>query len=185
MYRFEKVDFDEVERESKGISIISIVLFDSEEYYDNIFKCMTQKGDDCSALFFGKCKALFGEPNHISKDNDYLYIYCIKATAKDGSYLYLCPYHGEKGSSVFLPSELNDIDIEPYYVALNELIDLINKTYSVDYVWKFHSKIGFKEFMTYKVVCNTAFNSHGYMDDFWFFQPNAKQIYEKAKEGYY
>ncbi len=175
MYTFEKVDFEEVARASKGMHITSVELFDSKEYINEIGKYINSKGDHHFALLFGKYQALFGAPNHISKDNDYLYIYCLKATAKDGSFVYLCPYHGDRGAAVLMPSELNDVDTKPYYVALGVLAALLIKTQPLDYKWKFHTRWKSKKFMTYEVICGEAFVSSIY----------ANKISEEEKKGYY
>ena len=125
MYKFEKVSNEEYLNATEGI------MYGGDWVYET-----GKAGDEEYALFYGRCQTLFGEPNCKSKDWESMYDYHIKATADDGSVLYLVIYHGPGCSSTAIPVENHGIDTAPYEAARAELLKLINSAEPADYVWE-------------------------------------------------
>ncbi len=175
MYTFEKVDFDEVSVASRGLKIVSTDLFEDRYDFDRF------------ALFFGKCLALFGNPNKLTKEYENMFIYCLKAVGDDGRVLYLCPHHGANGPAVYLPSPDNGsgLNTMPYLAAIRDLCALVGRTPAYDYEWKCHSTRNAKAYIYYKVVNDESFSTYAYMDETTMTDPEARRIYEETIRGYY
>ncbi len=102
----------------------------------NAFKCPS---DEDYALFFGKARTLFGEPDSVTDDYECMFSYDITATDEtSGKSFYLEIYHGPSGSAIGgMPvSNLSDEDKKMYNMAADELIELINSAEPADYVWE-------------------------------------------------
>ena len=78
--------------------------------------------DENFALFFGKMKALFGEPDEISESWESMYDYTIVAEDEKENNFLLSVYHGAGGSSIATPTDYNNIDLAPYKQAEKELL---------------------------------------------------------------
>lgn len=152
MYTFKKVDFDEVSRASRGIRIKT----------ENIFK---EKDYNYFGAFYGKCRTLFGEPNKETREYECMYIYCIKAAAANGRYLYFCVLNNAGGPAVSFPSEENGFDTAEYYAAIKELISKIYHAPVSDYEWKGHTTYGAPRFFRFSVKNGETCCSPLYIDE--------------------
>lgn len=92
--------------------------------------------DENFALFFGKMKTLFGEPDEISESWESMYDYTIVAEDEKGNNFLFSVYHGAGGSSIATPTDYNNIDLAPYKQAEKELLELIENTEPADYEWE-------------------------------------------------
>lgn len=88
--------------------------------------------DDTYAAFYGRLRALFGEPNASSTDLSDMYLYDIRATAEDGRVLYMIIAHSGV-PIVTLPADGEGTDLRPYKAARTELIMRIMCTKPADY----------------------------------------------------
>lgn len=125
MFTFEK------SRRSLMVRNIS----DKGMFYTAVPIFNTSAGDKTYAMFYGRLRALFGEPNSASACYNNMYRYDIKATASDGKAIYLGIAHIEK-PFISLPADRVGIDTRPYKAARKELIMSIMCTKPADYVWR-------------------------------------------------
>lgn len=125
MYTFRKISFEEFYENTKQYTIAGEWVYEVGE-----------AGDETYALFWGKARTLFGEPNQQSADWENMYTYEIEASDGQNAPLYLEVYHGSGGSSVAMPTEDNDVDHAAYDQAKSELIALIESAQPADYVWE-------------------------------------------------
>lgn len=125
MYTFRKISFEEFVENTKQYTIAGEWVYEVGE-----------AGDETYALFWGKARTLFGEPNQQSADWENMYTYEIEASDGQNAPLYLEVYHGSGGSSVAMPTEDNDVDHAAYDQAKSELIALIESAQPADYVWE-------------------------------------------------
>ncbi|MDE5946295.1 MAG: hypothetical protein K2G63_03160 [Oscillospiraceae bacterium] len=93
-------------------------------------------GNEEYALFFGKVRTVFGEPDYISEDWENMYGYMITAEdCEDNNKLFFEIYHGSCGSSVAMPRS-KDVDSNAYEKAKKQLVELIESAEPVDYEWE-------------------------------------------------
>lgn len=129
MYKFRRASEDEISvLENKGFCKICSV-------YD-ILKMDETLVDEKFALFYGKLRTVFGEPDYTSDDYENMYSYWI--TAEDGqNKLYLEVYHGPSGASVGgKPFDISKEQEKVYMNAAEQLIALIESANPSNYVWE-------------------------------------------------
>lgn len=91
-----------------------------------------EAGDEEYALFFGKVRTIFGEPDFISEDWENMYSYSITAeNSEDNNKLFFEIYHGSGGSSLAMYA-----DSDAYKKAGKQLIELIESAEPADYEWE-------------------------------------------------
>lgn len=125
MYTFRKIASEEYFEHTKQYTIAGDWVYEVGE-----------AGDETYALFWGKARTLFGEPNQQSADWENMYTYNIEASDGQNEPLYLEIYHGAGGSSVAMPTEDSSVDHAAYRQAKSELIALIESAEPADYVWE-------------------------------------------------
>ncbi len=95
--------------------------------------------DKTFAMFYGRLRTVFGEPNSASACYSNMYQYDIKATASDGEdngkAIYLGISHMEK-PFILLPADRKGFDTRPYKAARKELILMLMCSKPTDYVWR-------------------------------------------------
>ncbi len=125
MYKFRKATEEEMSAlENKAVSKLCSV-------YD--LNCTDEK----FALFFGRLRTVFGEPDYTSDDYENMYSYDIMAVGENGESFYLEVYHGQSGASVGgKPLYISKEKEEVYMKAASELITLIESAEPSDYVWQ-------------------------------------------------
>ena len=107
----------------KGMKCREVPIFNDDLANDKTF-----------AAFYGRLRALFGNPNSNSASFEDMYHYDIKVTADDGRVLYI----GIKHSGIpvmILPADGSGNDTRPYKAARTELIMRIMCTHPADYEW--------------------------------------------------
>lgn len=124
MFKFRKATKEEKSK-------INCMTYGRRWVYSN-----ADMSDENYALFFGKMKALFGEPDEISDDWESMYDYSIVAEDENQNSFLLMVYHGAGGSSIAIPTEHNNIDLTPYEQAEKELLEIIENTQPADYEWE-------------------------------------------------
>lgn len=125
MYKFRRATEDELSAlENIGFSKLCSV-------YD-------LKGtDEKYALFYGKLRTVFGEPDYTSDDYESMYSYNVMAVGENGESFYLEVYHGPSGAAVGgKPFDISKEQEEIYMSAANELIAFIESAEPSDYVWE-------------------------------------------------
>lgn len=125
MYKFRRATEDELSAlENIGFSKLCSV-------YD-------LKGtDEKYALFYGKLRTVFGEPDYTSDDYESMYSYNVMAIGENGKSFYLEVYHGPSGAAVGgKPFDISKEQEEIYMSAANELIAFIESAEPSDYVWE-------------------------------------------------
>lgn len=125
MYKFRRATEDELSAlENIGFSKLCSV-------YD-------LKGtDEKYALFYGKLRTVFGEPDYTSDDYESMYSYNVMAIGENGESFYLEVYHGPSGAAVGgKPFDISKEQEEIYMSAANELIAFIESAEPSDYVWE-------------------------------------------------
>lgn len=130
MYTFRKPTEDELsDLENKGFSQLCNV-------YD-ILKMDEKLVDEKFALFYGKLRTVFGEPDYTSDDYESMYSYNVMAVGENGESFYLEVYHGPSGASVGgKPFDISKEQEKVYMNATNELITLVESAEPSDYVWE-------------------------------------------------
>jgi len=124
MYKFRLATNKEFE-EAKKLQYGGSPIWDIDE-----------RGDEDFALFLGKAITLFGMPDNLSDDWENMYCYEITAEDEQGNKLLLMVYHGSGGFSIAIPTQYNNIDLEPYEQAKKELVQIIESQYPTDYEWE-------------------------------------------------
>lgn len=125
MYKFRKSTEEELSAlENMGFSKLCSV-------YD-------LKGtDEKYALFYGKLRTVFGEPDYTSDDYESMYNYNVMAVGENGESFYLEVYHGPSGASVGgKPFDISKEQEKVYMNAAGELIALIESAEPSDYIWE-------------------------------------------------
>lgn len=125
MYKFRKSTEEELSSlENMGFSKLCSV-------YD-------LKGtDEKYALFYGKLRTVFGEPDYTSDDYESMYSYNVMAVGENGESFYLEVYHGSSGASVGgKPFDISKEQEKVYMNAAGELIAFIESANPSDYVWE-------------------------------------------------
>lgn len=125
MYKFRKSTEEELSAfENMGFSKLCSV-------YD-------LKGtDEKYALFYGKLRTVFGEPDYTSDDYESMYSYNVMAVGENGESFYLEVYHGPSGASVGgKPFDISKEQEKVYMNAAGELIAFIESANPSDYVWE-------------------------------------------------
>ncbi|MBO5104749.1 MAG: hypothetical protein J6B74_06800 [Ruminococcus sp.] len=125
MYKFRRATEDELSAlENIGFSKLCSI-------YD-------LKGtDEKYALFYGKLRTVFGEPDYTSDDYESMYSYNVMAIGENGESFYLEVYHGPSGAAVGgKPFDISKEQEEIYMSAANELIAFIESAEPSDYVWE-------------------------------------------------
>lgn len=125
MYKFRRATEDELSAlENIGFSKLCSV-------YD-------LKGtDEKYALFYGKLRTVFGEPDYTSDDYESMYSYNVMAVGENGESFYLEVCHGPSGAAVGgKPFDISKEQEEIYMSAANELIAFIESAEPSDYVWE-------------------------------------------------
>lgn len=126
MYTFRKATDEEKKK------MTSLML-----YGDHVYENGTV-GEETFALFFGKVRRVFGEPDYTSKDWENMYSYSLAAEdGQGGDNLLLSVYHGPGGPAVTIPHGTADPDtFRRYKEAEKQLIELIESAEPVDYEWE-------------------------------------------------
>lgn len=125
LYTFRKATDEELaERNNQGFSRLCSV-------YD--LKCTDEK----FALFYGKLRTVFGEPDYTSDDYEAMYSYNVMAVGENGESFYLEVYHGPSGAAIGgKPLNISREQEKVYMKAAGELIELIESAEPSDYVWE-------------------------------------------------
>lgn len=130
MYTFRKPTQKELSSlENKGFSKLCSV-------YD-IMKMDEKLVNEKFALFYGKLRTVFGEPDYTSDDYENMYSYDIMAVGENGESFYLEVYHGVSGASVGgKPFDISKEQEKVYMNAAEQLIALIESANPSNYVWE-------------------------------------------------
>lgn len=89
------------------------------------------------ALFYGKLRTVFGEPDYTSDDYESMYSYDVMTVGENGESFYLEVYHGLCGASVGgKPFGISKEQEKVYMNAASELIAFIESAELSDYVWE-------------------------------------------------
>ena len=91
--------------------------------------------EETYALFFGRLRTVFGEPNDTSDDWENMYNYYI-ACENGSETIYFSVYHGAGGPSILAPSLPDKAAQASYDAAKRALIGYIEEAGPADYTWK-------------------------------------------------
>lgn len=130
MYTFRKPTQKELSAlENKGFSKLCSV-------YD-IMKMDEKLVNEKFALFYGKLRTVFGEPDYTTDDYEDMYSYNVMAVGENGESFYLEVYHGASGASVGgKPFDISKEQEKIYMKVAGELIAFIESAEPSDYVWE-------------------------------------------------